>query len=111
MDQLNCYRDIIETVLAHHVFNSPRYPHLRDRQVFDRRTDNYLVLREGWEGSRRVHNSVVHVEILNGKIWIQEDWTEHGVAGELEEAGIPKTEIVLGFQPPSVRPYTEYAVA
>lgn len=41
----------------------------------------------------------------------QEDWTERGVAADLEEAGIPKSEIVLGFQPPEVRPFTEYAAA
>jgi XisI protein len=110
MDKLDKYRDIIEQVLAQHVFNSERYPNLRDRPVFDRRSDNYLVLREGWEGSQRVHNTVVHVEIIDGKIWIQADWTERGVAADLGEAGIPKSDIVLGFQPPHVRPYTEYAV-
>lgn len=111
MDKLDRYRDIIEQTLSKHVFNSDRYPHLRDRTVFDRRTDNYLVLREGWENSRHIHNNVIHVELLNDKVWIQIDWTEHGVARDLEEAGIPKSEIVLGFQPPQVRPYTEYAVA
>jgi hypothetical protein len=47
----------------------------------------------------------------NGKIWIQEDGIEYGIAKDLEDAGIPKSEIVLGFQPPDVRPFTEYAVA
>jgi hypothetical protein len=42
---------------------------------------------------------------------VQDDWTEHGIAADLEEAGIPKTDIVLGFQPAKVRPYTEYAAA
>ena len=51
MDKLDRYRDIIEQVLAKHVFNSDRYPHLRDRTIFDRRSDNYLVLREGWDQS------------------------------------------------------------
>ncbi|MCI0489613.1 MAG: XisI protein [Blastocatellia bacterium] len=109
MDKLDEYRDIVEQVLTKHVFNSERYPHLRDRSVFDRRTDNYLVVREGWEESKRTYGVVVHVEIINGKLWIQEDWTEHGVAVDLEAAGVPKTDIVLGFQPPPVRPYTEYA--
>jgi XisI protein len=111
MDKLDSYRDIVEQALTRHVFNSERYPHLRDRPVFDRHSDNYLVLREGWEESKRVHTTVVHVEILNGKLWIQGDWTEHGIASDLEEAGVPKTDIVLGFQPPQIRPYTEYAAA
>jgi hypothetical protein len=51
------------------------------------------------------------IEIINGKIVIQEDWTEHGLARDLEEAGVPKSDIVLGFQPPEVRPGAGYAIA
>ncbi len=47
---------------------------------------------------------------INGKIWIQHDGTESGIADELEEAGIPKNKIVLGFRSPDVRKYTGYAV-
>jgi hypothetical protein len=65
----------------------------------------------GWEGSRRVHGALIHVDIVDGKIWIHRDGTEDGIAGELEEAGIPKSAIVLGFREPDVRPYTGYAVA
>ena len=81
------------------------------KTIFDRRGDSYLIVREGWEESRRVLSFVVYAEIINGKIVIQEDWMEHGLARELEEAGIPKSEIVLGFQPPYVRPLTGYAAA
>jgi hypothetical protein len=111
MDRLEQYRSIIEQTLKQRVNDLKDFPSLRDKTVFDRRTDSYLLLREGWDKSRRVHAIVVHLEILNGKIWVQEDWTEHGVAGDLEEAGVPKNDIVLGFQPPNVRPYTEYAAA
>lgn len=54
---------------------------------------------------------MIHIEIIDGKVWIQRDWTEEVVAGELVEAGIPKIDIVLGFKPPEIRPYTEFAVA
>lgn len=114
MDRLDRYRDIIEdelnefVALSEHALGSDK---LRDKAVFDRSRDSYLIVREGWVGSRRVHSFVVDLEIINGKIVIQEDWTERGLARQLEEAGIPKSEIVLGFQPPEVRPLTGYAVA
>lgn len=111
MDRLEQYRTIIEQVLTQRVNDLKDFPDLRDKTVFDRRTDSYLLLRQGWDKSRRVHAIIVHLEILNGKIWVQEDWTEHGIAADLEEAGVPKSDIVLGFQPPQVRPYTEYAAA
>lgn len=111
MDRLEQYRTIIEQVLTQRVNDLKDFPDLRDKAVFDRHTDSYLLLRQGWDKSRRVHAIIVHLEILNGKIWVQEDWTEHGIAADLEEAGVPKSDIVLGFQPPQVRPYTEYAAA
>ncbi len=39
----------------------------------------------------------------------QYDGTEHGLANELVEAGVPRDRIVLGFKPPEVRPYTGFA--
>lgn len=111
MDKLERYRDIIEQALTKHANVFKDRPNIRDRVVFDRRSDNYLILREGWENYDRTHSVVVDVELRNEKIWIQEDWLEHGIATDLEEAGVPKEDIVLGFQPPKVRPYTEYAAA
>ncbi|MBV7334508.1 XisI protein [Chloroflexi bacterium TSY] len=46
-----------------------------------------------------------------GKIWIEIDWTEEGIATELVAAGVPKEDIVLAFHHPSMRQYTEFAVA
>jgi hypothetical protein len=114
MDKLDRYRDLIESELKEFVKLSERAigrGNTRDKAVFDRRSDNYLVFREGWDGSYRIHSFVIHLEIINGKIVIQEDWTEHGIARDLEAAGVPKSDIVLGFQPPEVRPLTGYAVA
>lgn len=48
--------------------------------------------------------------MIDGKIWVQYDGTEEGVATELVDAGVPKVDIVLGFRHPSVRQYTEFAV-
>jgi XisI protein len=114
MDKLDRYRELIESKLgevAALLKRAVSAKQLRDQVVFDRQRDNYLVVQEGWDGSRRIHSIVVHIEIINGKIVIQEDWTEHGLARELEEAGVPKSDIVLGFQPPEVRPLTGYAEA
>jgi len=100
-----------EHLLTQHVGELKQYADLRDKTVFDRQTDSYLLAPEGWDNGRRVHAVITHLEIIDGKIWVQEDWIEHGITAELEEAGVPKSDIVLGFQPHYVRPYTEYAAA
>lgn len=53
-----------------------------------------------------VHSCLVHFDIIDGKVWVQRDDTEDGVTEELVAAGIPKEQIVLGFHPVDVRPYT-----
>jgi XisI protein len=67
--------------------------------------------QECWDVSRRIHGPVVSLEIIDWKVWRQADNADLRIAERLEEAGIPKSDIALGFQPPHVRPYTEYAVA
>jgi hypothetical protein len=54
---------------------------------------------------------LVHLDIIDGKIWVQRDETEDGVTHELVGAGVPKHDIVLGFHPADVRPHTGYAIA
>jgi hypothetical protein len=60
-------------------------------------SDSYLLAPEGWDNGRRVHAVITHLEIIDGKIWVQEDWIEHGIAAELEEAGVPKAPSCWAF--------------
>jgi len=84
---------------------------LRNETIFDRDTDRDMVVSIGWQKVKRIHGCLIHIDIINDKVWIQRDGTEDGIAYELEAAGIPKKQIVLGFYRPEVRPHTEYAAA
>ncbi len=70
-----------------------------------------MLITQGWENDVRVHGCLVDIEIIDGKIWIQRDGTEDGIANELVLAGVPKDDIVIGFQPPELRQFVEYAVS
>jgi hypothetical protein len=111
MDSLTIYRQAIERVLT--VYATIPYAHgdLRCEAVFDREHDRYALITLGWNAGKRVHFPLVHIDIVDGKVWIEKDNTEDGVATELVQAGIPKSHIVLAFRPPEVRKLTEYAVA
>ena len=111
MDQLNRYRQIIEQSLLELARRRPSNPNLEYKTLFDRQADSYALISIGWRQARRIHHFVVHIEIINEKVWIQADNTDLDIAAELERAGISKNEIVLGFHPPHVRPHTEYAAA
>jgi hypothetical protein len=111
MDSLDTYRQIIERVLTEYTRIPYAYGDLRSQTIFDHQADRYMLVTLGWDGVKRVHGCLVHIDLINGKVWIQRDDTEYGIAYELEQAGIPKDRIVLGFHTPDVRPYTTYAVA
>jgi hypothetical protein len=109
MDTLD-YRRIVRSVLYAYAQLPYANGNLENMVVADTEGDHYLLLIEGWDGERRVHSCLVHIDIINGKLWIQRDNTEDGIALDLEAAGVPKDHIVLGFRSAEVRPYTDYAV-
>lgn len=111
MDTLNKYRKIIEKVLKNYINISYANGEIENEIILDRMNDRYLVMSLGWENVRRIHGCIVHIDIIDGLIWIQRDGTEDGIATELEQEGIPKNKIVLGFHEPDVRQHTGYAVA
>ncbi|MEP7338691.1 MAG: XisI protein [Acidobacteriota bacterium] len=113
MDRIAQYRDIVERVLTEALeFMGPANDQgVEYKLMFDRQRDSYAITAIGFDGPRRVHRFVIHLEIINGKVWLQADNTDLVIARDLERAGILKNEIVLGFQEPEVRPYTEYAAA
>ena len=111
---LTTYRAIIIELLESYT-NAPSVgavnDELEEQLILDTQRDHYQLLTIGWENGRRVYYPVFHVDIRDGKIWVQEDATDFDLVGELERRGVPKSNIVLAFQPPIKRPYTGYAVA
>lgn len=77
--------------------------------VFDEQRDQYLLLKTGWSGNRRVRATTLHVRIRNQRICIEEDMTEDGIAATLLREGVSQSEIVLAFQPLHLRERTEIA--
>jgi XisI protein len=65
----------------------------------------------GWGRYHGKNSSKQEVDYIAMEVWIQRDGTEAGIALDLENAGIPKEHIVLGFKPPEVRSLTGYGVA
>jgi hypothetical protein len=53
---------------------------------------------------------VFHVDIKDGKVWIQEDVTDLPLVLKLEQAGIPKEDIVLAFHARYKRALSGYGV-
>ncbi len=110
MDTIERYRQIIEEILTEYAHIPYAYGNIQRQTIFDRTNDHYLLLSVGWD-TRRVHGCVVHVDIIDGKFWIQRDGTEYSIARDLEDRGIPRSHIVLAFRSSAIRKHTAYAAA
>ncbi len=84
---------------------------IKNYLIADTERNHYQLLRMGWADESYVFNPLIHFDIIEGKIWLQVNNTDVDVAEDLVMAGIDRNDIVLGLQPPFVRPHTAYGVA
>ncbi len=70
---------------------------------------HYLWTSLGWSKGQRTRYVHAHLRVKDEKIWIESDLTEQGIATDLLDEGVPKEDIVLAFQEPSMRQYNEFA--
>jgi hypothetical protein len=110
MANLDDYRNYIRQIIAEYGQYKPAYGEVAMQTIFDAEHDHYQLFSVGWNKYERIHGCVMHMDIIEGKIWIQHDGTDVGIADELLALGVPKEDIVLAFHPPYKRPYTGFAV-
>ncbi|HIK31505.1 MAG TPA: XisI protein [Oscillatoriales cyanobacterium M59_W2019_021] len=110
MDRIENYQQYIQELLSEYVTHPSLNPTLDREFVCDTLHDRYLIINLGWSENRRIHGCSIHVDIKNGKIWIQHNMTEFDITEELLQRGVPKEDIVLGFHSPKMREYSEFAV-
>jgi hypothetical protein len=110
VDKLENYRRCIQNLLESHSHFKTE-DDVENELIFDPVRDRYQLMRVGWKGLKRVYYTVLHFDIKDGKIWLQQNTMDIDVGQELLEVGIPKEDIVLGLHPPYKSPYTGYGVA
>jgi hypothetical protein len=111
MDKLTHYRTCIQILLESHSHPKINDDEVEDELIFDTFRDHYQLISVGWDDLSRIYHTVLHFDIKDGKIWLQQNTTDIDVGQELIEMGVPKEDIVLGLHPTYKRPYTGYGVA
>lgn len=51
----------------------------------------------------RIYGRAIHLDLIDGKVWLQNNSTEILVNRELIKRGIAPQDIVLGFRSPNIR--------
>jgi hypothetical protein len=80
--------------------------------IIDVERGHFQLLKLGWYNRQYIYSVLVHFDVKEeGKVWIQLNDTEMLVADEIVQRGIAKEDIVLGYKPDYLRPYTGFAAA
>jgi len=115
MEKLEEYRNTIKTILTEYYEISNNHDlkngtiEVSERLAFDEKRDQYIWFRFGWQETKHIQHIIIYVCIKNNKIWVEEDATDLCIVDDLLLAGIPKSDIVLGFHHPEKRSLTEFA--
>lgn len=110
MGKIEHYRTYIQQLLSEYANQGSSDDQVETQLIFDTKRDHYQIVNTGWKNRRPMSGCILHLDIKNGKIWIQHDSTEIGMADELVKLRVPKEDIVLAFYKPLGRQYTGFAI-
>ena len=104
MDKIRHYKNIILKELDQWVgYHNSDMPGIEYQLIIDKSEQQFILLSVGWHNEEYSHNWLFHLQIKDKKVWIHEDLTDVGLANILQQKGIPKQDIVLGFVEPALR--------
>jgi hypothetical protein len=71
MDRAERYRQIVRRVIGEYASYKPCHGQIETEAIVDAGKDHYVVMNVGWDKKKRVYGPVIHIQIINGKVWIQ----------------------------------------
>ncbi len=106
------YRQVIIQFLQEQSQKALQHDHVEQQAVIDREHDHYLLVWVGWnqDETRREYLVLLHFDLIDGKIWLQQNSTELLVEQLLVERGVSSQDIVLGLLPSFTRQHSGYGV-
>ncbi|MDF5726731.1 MAG: XisI protein [Rhizonema sp. PD38] len=110
MAKVEQYRQCIQSLLTKYADNTSNSD-MEVQLIFDTERDHYQWMNVGWRQLDRIYRCIIHFDIKDGKIWIQQNLTEADLAEELVSLGVLREDIVLGLIAPYKRQYTGFSLA
>ena len=110
MGEIEVYRKNIQEMIKRYAQERPLPENVEGQTVFDTERDHYQLVNVGWNKDKWIYGCVLHIDLKNGKVWIQHNGTEYEIAEELIKSGIPEKDIVIGFHSPYKRKFTKFGI-
>lgn len=93
-------------------YNAQPNRQLEYQALLDTERGHFQLLKLGWYNRQYIYNVLIHFDLkADGKVWIQLNDTEILIADQIVARGIAKEDVVLGYKPEYLRPYTGFAAA
>lgn len=97
MDKVESYRQILQQVIEETAATLSEGNYVSILPVCDPVHGQYLLISNGVVNGRREHAIVFHAQLRHGKVFIEDDRTEEGIAPLLREAGIEDDDIEVAW--------------
>jgi hypothetical protein len=107
MDKIKEFESIIIKIIE-------RYSNVKTTEttqfqaIFDKEKNHYLLYAVGWEGKKRTHGCIMHIDIIRDKIWIQHNGTDVRIGEEMVRQGVDRKDIILAFHSPTIWEFTDF---
>jgi hypothetical protein len=88
MERQEYLRKAILQLLQNYCEGEVEQPDSELQMICDRARDHYQLVSLGWQGQQRFYSVLMHLDIKNGKIWIQRNETDELIAQELLAMGV-----------------------
>ena len=110
MDALAVYQKaILEVINESKAYYQGETNPLEVIAIIDEKGHHYQLLMLGWEDEDYTFQCLFHLDIKDGKVWIQWNDTDLPIEQELLRKGVPASQIVLGLKHPEYRQYSDFA--
>lgn len=109
MDRIALFRSALEEIIAEYAELPPVNLDVQAIRIQDTERGHYQLLWVGWDGWNRVCSISFHVDIKEGKLYIQEDRTEESIAAELKKRGVREEELLRCYREKHPRQAIEMA--
>lgn len=115
MDKLKIYQNILTELLEEYQKYLAKakigYYDNTVKHIIDLKNNHFQLLIVGWKDGKFNFSPLFHFDIIDDKVWLQQNNTEFLLTDELMDKGIKKEDIVLGFLNERERAYSNFAVA
>ena len=89
------YRQVVQQLLKEYAQIPYAHDCLSDETIFDRQADRYLLVTIGWQGRKRIHTTILHLDIRENQVWVQCNNTDQDIVAELVDRGVAQEDIVV----------------